>query len=140
MSNFNATTQIEITQIDSPHKFWYKKCNDLLENRRLERLEDSIEKYVVDALEWQEYRLLINRGDEVAALHPVRNKWIRGKAGDLKPGSKTDIFIWAIDYGCKLTIPLENVYVLVDRSLAFENPINVHVGGLSGISPAKVVS
>lgn len=140
MSNFDVQNQIEITQFDSPHKFWYKKSNDLVGNQRLKELEDKIATHVADVRDWQEYQLPINRGDEVAIFHTKRNKWIRGKAGKLKPGSKTDIFVWAIDYGCKLVIPLENVHILQDRLLAFPNPINVHIGGLSGISPAKIVS
>lgn len=140
MITFSEQNQIQITQIDSPHKFWYKNCNDLMENRRLKELENSIEKYVTDLRKWEEQQVPIKRGDEIAAFHAEWQKWIRGKAGRLKPGSKVDIFIWAIDYGCKLTMPLENVYLLQDQSLACKNPINVHIGGLSGISPVEFVS
>lgn len=139
MISFDAQSQIEITQIESPHKFWYKKCNDLAENRRLVELENAIREDAADLIESGE-RLPINRGNEVIALHPEWGRWIRGKAGKLISGSHTDIIIWAIDYGCKLTLPLENVHLLQDRQLAFHSPINVYVGGLSGISPAKNVS
>lgn len=142
MISFDAQNQIEIFQIESPHKFWYKKCSDFKENERLAQLESRIEKYAADSIEWHENKP-IEHGSEVAAFHSGWNKWIRGKIGKLlpnKPGSKTEIFVWAIDYGCKLTLPLDNVYLLEDRSLAFAAPINVHIGGLSGISPAFWVS
>lgn len=132
--------RIEIHQIDDPHKFWYKKCDDLVENQRLVELEENLKKYVTDLLEWQEHHQPINRGDEVVVFHYGWNRWIRGKAGKLKTGSEGDIYIWAIDYGCKMVMSLEDVYFLEDRSLACKNPINVHIGGLSGIVPAKFVS
>lgn len=136
--------RIQIVQVDNPHKFWYKNCNDLVENQRLEELEDNLKNQVTDLLEWQEHQQPINRGDEVVAYHAGWDKWIRGKAGKLKTGSKADmgpsIEIWAIDYGCKLVIPLKDVHFLEDKTLACKGPINVHIGGLSGIVPAKVVS
>ena len=131
--------QIKITHIESPHKFWYKKCDDLIGNERLKELEDNIKIYATDIREWKEH-LPINRGDEVVALHSGWNKWIRGKAGRLQSGSQTNIFVWAIDYGCSLLLPLADVYLLEDQMLAYINPINVHIGGLSGILPAKIVS
>lgn len=140
MDTFDAENQIEIFQIDNPHKFWYKKCNDLVENERLKELEDNLKIYATDLLEWQEHLQPINRTDEVVVFHAGWKKWIRGKAGKLKTGSKGEIDVWAIDYGCKLAVPLKDVYFLEDRELASKSPINVHIGGLSGIVPAKVVS
>lgn len=140
MVNFEVENQIVIYQIDNPHKFWYKKSDDLVENQRLRELEENLKKYATDLVDWQEHHQPINRGDEVVAFHTAWNKWIRGKAGKLKTGSDGDIFVWAIDYGCKLVMPLKDVYLLEDRTLACKNPINVHIGGLSGIMPAKIVS
>lgn len=124
MISFEAKSEITVTQIDSPHKFWYKKCNDPELDQQLAEFEDKIAKYAADLIEWNE-QLPINRGDEVVAFHSAWNKWIRGKAGKLISGSKTDIFIWAIDYGCKLMLPLKNVYLLQDQKLAFNEPINL---------------
>lgn len=140
LSKIDVPNRIKIYQIDNPHKFWYKKCGNLVEDQLLEELENCIEKYITDQLEWHEQQLPIVRGDEVAAFHSGWNKWIRGKAGVLIPGTKTDISVWAIDYGCKLVLPLNNVHLLQDRLLAFKSPINVHIGGLSNIMPAELVS
>lgn len=138
-SHFLVKNQIEITFIENPHKFWYKYCNDATQQRLLEHLENSIEKYMKDLFEWGEQLLPISYGD-VIATNKDGKKWIRGKAGKIQKGSQTSIKIWAIDYGCEMLLPLDDVFLLKDKDLACRHPINVHIGGLSGISPAYAVS
>lgn len=138
--NLIVRNQIEITQVDSPHKFWYKHCNDQTQDRLLSQLEASLAEYVDDLYEWGEQMLTIQRGDVIAAFDPEKQRWIRAKAGKIKRSDKNVIEIWAIDYGQLLTVELEKVVSLRDQTLASRHPINVHIGGLAGISPAKHVS
>lgn len=138
-----AKNQIEITQVDSPHKFWYKRCHDSQQERLLNQLEESLKKYASDLIEWGEHLLPVQYGDVAAAYHPVKEKWIRGKVGKIKRSDKkNEIQIWAIDYGCTLTVESsgQNVVLLNDQELACRHPINVNIGGLADISPAKSVS
>lgn len=67
--NLIVRNQIEITQVDSPHKFWYKCCNDQTQDRLLNQLEDTLAKYVADLYEWEEQMLPIQRGDVIAAFN-----------------------------------------------------------------------
>lgn len=85
--------------------------------------------------------LPIERGDVIAAFDPEKQRWIRAKCGKIiKRSDKNEIEMWAIDYGQLLTLELEKVVSLRDQILASPHPINVHIGGLAGISPAKYVS
>lgn len=133
---------IKITQIDSPHKFWYKNCNDPNQDRLIDELEQKLAAFANDVLTRNE-ALDLKDGDVVAAHHTDWNKWIRGKSGRKKlakkDGEVDSIYIWAIDYGCKLLLPLKHVLVLNDMRLAYRRPINVHIGGISNVVPATHV-
>lgn len=137
--NVLVKNQIEITFIENPHKFWFKYIDEV-QQRLLKQLEDSLEKYITDLFEWGEQLLPISYGDVIVTKQVDGKKWIRGKAGKIQKGNKTYIKIWAIDHGCEMLLPLENVFMLHDQELACRHPINVHIGGLSGISPAHAVS
>lgn len=134
---------IKIMQIDSPHKFWYKYCNDSVQDRLIEELEREIAAYAADSLTRDEHLPTLDNADVIAAHHPGWNKWIRGKPGRKKKAKKDgevdSIYIWAIDYGCKLLLPLTYVIPLENMRLAYRRPINVHIGGISNIVPASLV-
>lgn len=134
---------IKITQIDSPHKFWYKYCNDAVQDRLINKLEREITDYANELLARTDPLPTLREGDVVAVHHYDWHKWIRGKSGRLKMAKKDSevdsIYIWAIDYGCKLLVPLHQVLPLTDVDLAYRRPINVHIGGLSNIVPATIV-
>ncbi|XP_031623585.1 uncharacterized protein LOC116340951 isoform X2 [Contarinia nasturtii] len=136
---------IQINQIDSPHKFWFKYIDDN-SNCLLEAFDREINCYVVDLVQNNGGTLPvfdIQPCDVILAFYIKWKKWIRGKAGQLKKANKDgevdSIYVWAIDYGCKLLIPLSNVVLLEDQRLAYRHPINVQIGGLAGIVPAKHV-
>lgn len=132
---------IEIMQIDNPHKFWYKYLNDFEQELILKELELELTKYANEYLDWDESVPKIKPGDVIAVKHPNWKKWIRGKAGDTT-GDDDDglVRIWAIDYGCEMDLPLQNIVILEDKQLAYGKPKNVHIGGLSDILPAVFVS
>lgn len=135
----NAEKVIRITQIENPHKFWYKYSNDVTQDRLLEKLESEIGEYAFNCLE--EPRPNLQLGDVVVAFHSDWNKWIRGKIKAIKR-SKIDeelVKIWAIDYGCIISLPGDRVFILEELDLAYRHPINIHIGGLSKIVPAKFV-
>ncbi|XP_055299568.1 uncharacterized protein LOC129567060 isoform X2 [Sitodiplosis mosellana] len=133
---------IKIMQVDSPHKFWYKYCEDSLQDRLIDELECEIAAYVVDLLTRDDQVPALNDGDVIAVHHPHWNKWIRGKSGRKKKAKKDGeidmIYVWAIDYGCKLLFPLKDVLPLTNMRLAYRRPINVHIGGLSNVVPARL--
>lgn len=134
---------IKIMQIDSPHKFWYKYCNDSVQDRSIEELEQEIAAYAADFLTRDDHLPTLDSADVIVAHHPDWNKWIRGKPGRKKKAKKDgevdSIYIWAIDYGCKLLLPLTYVIPLENMRLAYRRPLNVHIGGLSNIVPATLV-
>lgn len=132
--------QIEITQVDNPHKFWYKRCNDPIQERLIQKLENCIAKDVQDLLECENQMPTIKMGDVVAVYHPKWKKWIRAKAGKIERCETNKIHIWAIDYGCSMILELAKVVPLQNQTLAAQHPINVNIGGLAGISPAETVS
>lgn len=140
-----AKSVIEITEIINPHKFWFKYCNDSAQNRLLQELDREIENYVTQLLKVLDgvHQTAI-RNEIVVAFHKDANKWIRGVAGKKKT-SKNDedqceIFVWAVDYGCELLLPMEEVYPLTEPQLAYRRPVNLYIGGLNGIVPVKTVS
>lgn len=137
--DFVMENQIQIMQVETPHKFWFK-YNDKYEMQLLKKLEENIDQYVADLIKWKEQMIPISYGDVVAAFHPNWQKWIRGKVGKIQKGISNLIHVWAIDYGCKLLLPLDKVYLLKHPDLACRHPINVHIGGLSDISPAFMVN
>lgn len=133
---------IQITQVINPHKFWFKYCNDATQNHLIEQLDSDIAVYASHLLESIEgTRPAIIRDEVVIGLH--EGKWIRGIAGIKRKsefeGEYDGIYVWALDYGCKILLPLEVVYPLSEPRLAYMRPINVHIGGLCGIVPAKTV-
>lgn len=138
MKHLNVKKEIQITQIDNPHKFWYKYCNDPVQENQIQQFEEDIANYAIDLVGWRENLPPIKHGDVVAAFHFDWKKWIRGKAGKAK--NDEHIYIWAIDYGCKLVIPMENIVPIEDLDLKYRQPINVFIGGLANIVPAKAVS
>lgn len=135
---------INITQIDSPHKFWYKDCNDLEKDHALRQLEAELETYTIELFTRDGNLPELRDGDVVAANYAKWGKWIRGKSGRIKyaqkDGEVDTIHIWAIDYGFQFRLPLNQVVPIIDMRLAYRRPINVHIGGLSNIVPATMVS
>lgn len=134
---------IQITEVDNPHKFWFKFSNDSNENQALDELERKIIDYV-DEIEKNDIEFPNDMTfDVIVVFHIEWKKWIRGKAGNVKKAKDENevdtILIWSIDYGCKMWIPLANVIPLQNSDLAYRSPINVHIGCLSGIVPAKIV-
>lgn len=139
----SAKSVIQITQIINPHKFWFKYCNNAEQDRLIEKLDREIEAYAVNFVKlFGGARPAINRNDVVIALH--EGKWIRGIAGDkeesVNEGEYNDVYVWALDYGCELLISSDAVYPLNEPHLAYRRPLNVHVGGVSGIVPVNTVS
>lgn len=133
---------IKITQIDNPHKFWYKNANDEMQDGLLEQFERKIAEYVRDLLEWEEGQPKIKHGDTIAAYISDWKKWVRGVVGKAdKHDDGPSTRMWAIDYGCILKLPTNDpVIPLKDPHLAYRAPFNVFVGCLSDIVPAKLVS
>lgn len=135
---------IQITQIDTPHKFWFKFKNES-DQLLLDELHHEIKTYIENLRQQNDGHLPeidVQAGDVIVTMK--WKKWIRGKAGQLKKATRDGemdlIYMWAIDYGCKLQIPLSSAVLLECQQLAYRHPINVHIGGLSGILPAEVVS
>ena len=50
-------------QVDSPHKFWYKYCEDPIQDRLIDELECEIASYAADLLIRDDQLPTLNDGD-----------------------------------------------------------------------------
>lgn len=139
-ANYNfEQKEIQITKFNNPHKFWYKHCNDATEEGLLKDLERKIEEYVNESMGFEGDEPILTLDDVVCVHHPVWKRWIRGSIIKRQENDEeSSIRLWLIDYGCKLKTT-DRVVPLKDEHLAYSRAINVHLGGLSDIIPAKLV-
>lgn len=54
---------IKIMQVDNPHKFWYKYCEDPIQDRLIDELECEIGAYAADLLIRDDQLPTLNDGD-----------------------------------------------------------------------------
>lgn len=130
---------IKITKFDNPHKFWYKYCNFHESDTQLVSLERRIAEYVEQTLEFEDGEPDLEVDDVVAFFHTDWKRWIRCVVGNPLENDPTSIRSWLIDYGFKMTLRKNKVVPLRNISLAYHQAINIHLGGLSDIVPAKLV-
>lgn len=130
---------IKITKFDNPHKFWYKYCNFYESDTQLVSLERRIAEYVEQTLQFEDGDADLEAGDVIAFFHTDWKRWIRCVVGNSLENDPASIRSWLIDYGFKMTLPKNKVVPLKNMSLAYHQAINIHLGGLSDIVPAKMV-
>lgn len=82
----------------------------------------------MDSIDLANFRLFCVH-QVVAVHHPRWNKWIRGKSGRKKKakneGEVDMIYIWAIDYGCKLIFPMKDVLPLTNMRIVSTNLLTI---------------
>lgn len=136
--SFNGPQTIKITHVINPHLFFFKVQNQI--DSEVHYIERELKKFVV---KYRDEKCATNNdseyfvGDFVALYVVSQNKWIRAEI-DVVDEDKSEIIVWATDYGFPLITPLNLVILLNDEltNLCHATKPKIFKGGMSDILPA----
>lgn len=131
-----AEYPIEITHIENPHLFWFKHSK--VSNESLNKLQKDLLEFAsrYNRSEWNEAQIKI--GQMIVMSVDEWRIFVRGQVENIK-GSVAEI--WCLDHACVVKARINSDVIPLDDDHLVNFPItNVHIGGLSGVVPADIVS